>query len=877
MRTTPVANQSGRGPVLQSSKSVRKSRLFLVFVVVITFLVSALLMLHGLKARHVDASAITSLANSDAVIQAPAPLPSDDQIMSFAYFIEQGDMNSTLRLNNNLLAPMKATVTFFNSQGESFTAPLLTLPPQDVQRFRVSELTANAPGDFHTGSVQVFYHGPPMAVTGQISVASASSHMIFESFPTMAMGFASSRLDGIVWTPDAGTQASAALTNTMTDMLTVKIGTATDIKSLTLNAHETQVVDLREFLINRQDAGAALVRVLHDGTPGAVIVTGFALNEKTGFSCNLPFIDRATAKTAHLAGAHVRFGRPGSKEGFPAGTRFNAPLLIANTGDQPTEARVFVDYTISGVAARAQVAKLELATEQVRQVELSSAMARLAGSGPVDDAGLDIEYSGSPGAVIARLTSVDQSGDYAFDVPIKDPLAEMQRVGGSYPWRVDGGFTTVLHLKNTINQPVFALVQVRYPGGSYNLERLPLAPFQTIAVDLRSLRDGQQKDIRDSVMPSDVEGGQVVWFEETIGSLIGRAEVTNVAEGVASSFSCNEPCSCPPNSSNTYLTPGSSVGPMGGTAQFSSMEQRQDCHGTVFGPYNQTSNSTWSSSDTSVFTVSSGLVSCLQPGSGTVTAQFQTTVYGQWCAPISIYPMPSGSVAVKPKITSLSPARGVQGIEYNLTITGMGFKSPASVNVAGAGITVSGTQVGSSTEIITTFTIASDATGGNHAVTVTVSNQTSDGVNFYVQIPTTIRQDSIDAITTCDPTRCTIGTQQNACGAYRLVHYTLVDQANPAQPIAEMATVTETVKDLSVPNDPGTSKSIPTNEDGAFDDLLALFKITTCPSLGESASVSQTFTATVGNKTFTLTRANRIDYMKSTSGQYSITITVTTP
>jgi hypothetical protein len=91
-----------------------------------------------------------------------------------------------------------------------------------------------------------------------------------------------------------------------------------------------------------------------------------------------------------------------------------------------------------------------------------------------------------------------------------------------------------------------------------------------------------------------------------------------------------------------------------------------------------------------------------------------------------------------------------------------------------------------------------------------------------------------------------------------------------------MATVTELVKDLSLPNDQGTTKSVPTNEAGAFDDLLALFRTITCPSPGESASFSQTFAATVGNQTFTLTRANRIDYMKSTSGQYSITLTVTT-
>ena len=188
MRTTPVANQPGQCPMGPASRSVRKSRLFLLFVVVITFFVSALLTLHGLKARRVDASTITGPEMTGAVMPAPAPLPSDDQIMSFAYFIEQGDMNSTLRLNNNLLGPITVTVTFFTIHGESFTAPVLTLPPQDVQRFSIAELTTNAPGDFHAGSVQVFYHGPAMAVTGQISVASASSHLIFESFRHVPSG-----------------------------------------------------------------------------------------------------------------------------------------------------------------------------------------------------------------------------------------------------------------------------------------------------------------------------------------------------------------------------------------------------------------------------------------------------------------------------------------------------------------------------------------------------------------------------------------------------------------------------------------------------------------------------------------------------------------
>ncbi len=653
MATIPVVNQPGKGRLRLALNATRKGRLPLLFVVAITFLLPALCALHGMKARGVDASTTALPAASDAVGQAPAPPPSGDQIMSFAYFIEQDDMASTIRLNNNLPDITEATVTIFNNQGQSFTVPTLSLPPQDVQRFRLADLLANAPGDFRSGNVQVAYHGPPMAVTGQVSIASTTRHVIFESYPTMAMAFASSRLDGIVWVPDAGTQVSAALTNTTGDSLAINIGARANTQSLTLNAHETRVVDLRELLSNQQDALAALVRIEHNGSPGALIVNAFAINKKTGFSSNLLFIDRATAKTAHLAGAHVRFGKPARNEGFPAGTRFSAPLMVANASDQPTKAHVFVDYTIGGVAGRLDLGKLKLAPQQVRQIELASEMARRGVKGPVDDAGVDIEYSGSPGAVIARLTSVDHSGDYAFDVPVKDPLAEPGRVGGSYPWRLQDGFTTVLHLKNTINQPVYALIQVRYPGGTYNLERLPLAPFQTIAVDIQSLRDAQQKDIRGSVMPKEVESGQLVWYEETPGSLIGRAEVRNVAVALASSFSCGQACECGLSFLSAAISPSSFSGMSGSNTSLQSQEMRQDCF-TSYGPYDRTNDSTWTTSNSSVATVSNGSVHFVSAGSVTIHAQFSGIIYANFpthCSVINPNPNPGSSGTVMPFIT----------------------------------------------------------------------------------------------------------------------------------------------------------------------------------------------------------------------------------
>jgi len=161
------------------------------------------------------------------------------------------------------------------------------------------------------------------------------------------------------------------------------------------------------------------------------------------------------------------------------------------------------------------------------------------------------------------------------------------------------------------------------------------------------LREGQRPDIRGGVMPKEVVSGQVVWFEETVRSLIGRAEVRNVTAGIASSFSCGEACQCPPSFSTAFLTPSSSVGAVDGIAQFTANEQRQDCFGVLYGPYNRTSDSTWNSDNTTVFTVTAGAVSCLSEGSGNVTAQFSATIYTLNCFQQTTNPTSGAGVTVR--------------------------------------------------------------------------------------------------------------------------------------------------------------------------------------------------------------------------------------
>ena len=152
-------------------------------------------------------------------------------------------------------------------------------------------------------------------------------------------------------------------------------------------------------------------------------------------------------------------------------------------------------------------------------------------------------------------------------------------------------------------------------------DRIGLEPYQTVAIDIQKLKDSKKRDVRGHVFPERAMRGQVVWYEELPRSIIGRAEQVNAVAGIARSFSCSNPCPCPPNFKNGFLSPSSVTGPVGDQgSMFTPFINEVDCNGVVDGPFAWGANN-WTSSNTTVATVtSSGTESCLSPGTTTITA-----------------------------------------------------------------------------------------------------------------------------------------------------------------------------------------------------------------------------------------------------------------
>jgi hypothetical protein len=142
--------------------------------------------------------------------------------------------------------------------------------------------------------------------------------------------------------------------------------------------------------------------------------------------------------------------------------------------------------------------------------------------------------------VIAALLSVDESGNHVFDVPLKDPRS-VRNVGGNYPWRLDGDNRAVAHLKNidpmTDGSPREFALMITTAAGKYSFPVQLTQAGETVAIDIRKLRDEQIKDNHGNVIPLHITEGQIEWYGRgPLGQFIGRLVQYNPTTGVSSSL-----------------------------------------------------------------------------------------------------------------------------------------------------------------------------------------------------------------------------------------------------------------------------------------------------------------------------------------------------
>jgi len=242
--------------------------------------------------------------------------------------------------------------------------------------------------------------------------------------------------------------------------------------------------------------------------------------------------------------------------------------------------------------------------------------------------------------------SVSSDDNQVFRVPLLDPAAQRSSTGG-YPWSIEGDSATVVYLKNVTEYPQNFTLQFDYAGGVYGLGLKTVEGGQTLAVDIRALRDSQTPDAKGSVMPREAARGQVLWSAKGQEKLvlIGRAEQADTAHAMSSSYACQN-C-CPDSFLYGFVTPGEISGFPGDQTLCAAMQQNETCYGTPLEPFSVFAD--WWSSNSSVATIDGGgLATAVNVGSARLQGQWVAERWlmalGEFGQPVSCEVSPLGFI-----------------------------------------------------------------------------------------------------------------------------------------------------------------------------------------------------------------------------------------
>jgi hypothetical protein len=618
----------------------------------------ALLLLVGSAiVRHNPRSALSQTQGGSSTVACCGPsYPEGPRELDFAYYSLRDGFDSQLQLVSDSPKPIDLTIAVRDLAGETMLTSA-TIGPQAKLAFDlralITELGADPMGSFAEGSVAVCFFGTIMPVAGQITMTNANARLVHESemvendpgrtdIPPI--------LNGLWWNLGGGRDARIMVSNTSAfavaaDVYLDFLGSRQPSAPLSFRPHETKVLSVTQLLgalsASPAQAPQGGITILQRGGVPKLIAQGKVFDPVTGFSTTLRFPSPESQPTSTLHGSGLPISTPSKGSPFAGMGTFVPHVVARNLLPTPQTVTIELEYPTkvdsgghsnpSSQQGTSSTASLEAyaatATGRVvlppltvgpyatQDLALDSAIGEL--PLPLPYCSVRIRYSGPPASLMAELASVEQQKDLVVDSKLQDEGWGWAGSGAN-PWHLDDETESVLFLTNMGDELAPIGFEVTANDVHYYLTELTLQPHETRAVDLRKLRDAQQPDLERHVIPATATDGSVNWIRLVNVPVMGRLVVIQRHGGVASNYDCNT-CPCPATPNSVSVSPSNASIVVTGTQSFGATVVFIDCNGNLLshgGPVTVT----WSSSPTSVATMSGSTATGQGGGTATITA-----------------------------------------------------------------------------------------------------------------------------------------------------------------------------------------------------------------------------------------------------------------
>lgn len=489
------------------------------------------------------------------------PPPSSKRIYAPAIELREAE-RCEIVLNSRSASPIAVTPTFYTINGDAVVGNPVTLQPAEIRFVPVEQLMPEAlRGRHRWGGIALSYTGNVLEVWAQITFHGVGGGSVDETFNILEEPGSDTR--EAVWLMPKKSTAVIALGNSSN----VPIRTTaefSDGESEEIEIPEGATKFIRRHARQRDTESVKLTTI---GPEGSVRVTGFIVADDQSFTSSIRFHDTKKTVQPNLYATNLRLKKADSR------------IVLKNTSQVEVSARPRF-FTASGEQDNpVDLPPITLRPHEAVEIDLSALRAAAASRTDLDSVSVQVINSGAPGSLIGAAYSARRDTQLTYDVPLRD-YGKVRNTTGSYPWRIDNDYSTVVVVTNAGNQPARFQVEIRYPGGPYSIRPRELAVGQTATFDLRKMRDEQQPDRLGKTLPLDLDRGQFHWsLVATVGEahLVGRAEVVSRSARVASSYSC--PVCCPDSGPYGGFNPNSYTVLIDGFTNTGSSGEYQDCYG----------------------------------------------------------------------------------------------------------------------------------------------------------------------------------------------------------------------------------------------------------------------------------------------------------
>jgi len=555
--------------------AVRSKSLFLSILVLLVAAASFSLA-HLTKAQNPEAkpaaqaSARSSKDKAKPCTSCPAPSP--HRIYAPAISLPEAS-SSEIVLNSRSPKVIEVTPTLYTDEGTPIVGKAVQLQPAEIRFVKIEQLIpAKHRGRHKWGGIALSYTGGVLEVWAQIAFHGVNGGgSVDETFNILDEPGSDVR-EAVWWMPEKATAVIALGNSSDTSIHTTLQFSDGDYREVEIAPFATEFVRYRGDKKQRKNSpsggSSESVKLQTVGPAGSLRPAGFIISGKQNFTSSIRFYDPRGAKQQHLFATNLRLKGTTSR------------LVLKNTSDATVSASPKF-FPASGERGQPiELPTIDLDPQETAEVDLQPLTAALANRPDIDSASVEVVNSGAPGTLIGSLYNTNKATQLTSDVPLRDS-GRARNSTGSYPWRVDGDYTTVVSITNMGDQPEKFIVDVRYPGGSYFLPARELAVGETAHFDLRQMLSEQKPDNKDVVLPKSVKGGQFHWSVfggSGAGSprLLGRSEVVSLSKKVSSSYSC--PSCCPDSGPFGGInTPGTV--PIDGFLPVGTNGEMTDCNG----------------------------------------------------------------------------------------------------------------------------------------------------------------------------------------------------------------------------------------------------------------------------------------------------------